>query len=542
MKAGMIMYKIMKKSSIIILALLSVSLLLTGCSNDSTRQELFQIKGRVKLSTLPAVMAVQDLRPRHPGQPDQREKLAINSVEENLFTLPLEAVQIKAREYIVKFNQDIDRAYLQKEILKGKGQILNRLRDNIYKISLDDENRDIIKKLEENPLVSYIEPEYLVHIQHIPNDPGYAKQWNLKLLNLETVWQNWSGSKDTIVAVIDTGILPGHPDLAGNIIPGYDFIDDDNDPTDTNKEFSHGTHVAGIIGAMTNNQQGIAGINWQVSIMPIRVIGKEGTGDYSALIAGIYWAVDNGANVINLSLAGSMDTIALREAIQYAVQHQVTVVAAAGNNGSSPILYPARYPEVISVGAVGPTRERAYYSNYGPELDLVAPGGDSSILTEEYNTILSTAGYMDNNTAVYQYTWAQGTSMAAPHVSASVALLYSAGITDPVEIQRLLRETADDLGSPGPDSFYGAGLLNIKRALAYTGWYEDDTSILVQAINKTSGEKKSVFVDPVKRNFTLTLARGPWTIKASYENETGQYSGEIDILVPADKEIVIKIH
>jgi serine protease len=542
MKAGMIMYKIMKKSSIIILALLSVSLLLTGCSNDSTRQELFQIKGRVELSTLPAVMAVQDLRPRHPGQPDQREKLAINSVEENLFTLPLEAVQIKAREYIVKFNQDIDRAYLQKEILKGKGQILNRLRDNIYKISLDDENRDIIKKLEENPLVSYIEPEYLVHIQHIPNDPGYAKQWNLKLLNLETVWQNWSGSKDTIVAVIDTGILPGHPDLAGNIIPGYDFIDDDNDPTDTNKEFSHGTHVAGIIGAMTNNQQGIAGINWQVSIMPIRVIGKEGTGDYSALIAGIYWAVDNGANVINLSLAGSMDTIALREAIQYAVQHQVTVVAAAGNNGSSPILYPARYPEVISVGAVGPTRERAYYSNYGPELDLVAPGGDSSILTEEYNTILSTAGYMDNNTAVYQYTWAQGTSMAAPHVSASVALLYSAGITDPVEIQRLLRETADDLGSPGPDSFYGAGLLNIKRALAYTGWYEDDTSILVQAINKTSGEKKSVFVDPVKRNFTLTLARGPWTIKASYENETGQYSGEIDILVPADKEIVIKIH
>lgn len=542
MKAGMIMYKIMKKSSIIILALLSVSLLLTGCSNDSTRQELFQIKGRVELSTLPAVMAVQDLRPRHPGQPDQREKLAINSVEENLFTLPLEAVQIKAREYIVKFNQDIDRAYLQKEILKGKGQILNRLRDNIYKISLDDENRDIIKKLEENPLVSYIEPEYLVHIQHIPNDPGYAKQWNLKLLNLETVWQNWSGSKDTIVAVIDTGILPGHPDLAGNIIPGYDFIDDDNDPTDTNKEFSHGTHVAGIIGAMTNNQQGIAGINWQVSIMPIRVIGKEGTGDYSALIAGIYWAVDNGANVINLSLAGSMDTIALREAIQYAVQHQVTVVAAAGNNGSSPILYPARYPEVISVGAVGPTRERAYYSNYGPELDLVAPGGDSSILTEEYNTILSTAGYMDNNTAVYQYTWTQGTSMAAPHVSASVALLYSAGITDPVEIQRLLRETADDLGSPGPDSFYGAGLLNIKRALAYTGWYEDDTSILVQAINKTSGEKKSVFVDPVKRNFTLTLARGPWTIKASYENETGQYSGEIDILVPADKEIVIKIH
>lgn len=542
MKAGMIMYKIMKKSSIIILALLSVSLLLTGCSNDSTRQELFQIKGRVELSTLPAVMAVQDLRPRHPGQPDQREKLAINSVEENLFTLPLEAVQIKAREYIVKFNQDIDRAYLQKEILKGKGQILNRLRDNIYKISLDDENRDIIKKLEENPLVSYIEPEYLVHIQHIPNDPGYAKQWNLKLLNLETVWQNWSSSKDTIVAVIDTGILPGHPDLAGNIIPGYDFIDDDNDPTDTNKEFSHGTHVAGIIGAMTNNQQGIAGINWQVSIMPIRVIGKEGTGDYSALIAGIYWAVDNGANVINLSLAGSMDTIALREAIQYAVQHQVTVVAAAGNNGSSPILYPARYPEVISVGAVGPTRERAYYSNYGPELDLVAPGGDSSILTEEYNTILSTAGYMDNNTAVYQYTWAQGTSMAAPHVSASVALLYSAGITDPVEIQRLLRETADDLGSPGPDSFYGAGLLNIKRALAYTGWYEDDTSILVQAINKTSGEKKSVFVDPVKRNFTLTLARGPWTIKASYENETGQYSGEIDILVPADKEIVIKIH
>lgn len=532
------MHKKRIKCGIIILTLFLISVIFTGCTNDSTRQELFQIRGRVELPVIPAVMAVQEVKLARNTYPEEGERLRTSSLEENLFTIPLGTTQIKPQEYIVKFDQDIDGDYLQNEILKGKGQIINRVTENIYKISLDEENNEIISSLKENPLISYIEPEYLVHIQSIPNDPGYAKQWNLKILNLESVWKDWQGSRDVTVAVIDTGILPGHPDLVGNIISGYDFIDDDNDPTDPNSEFSHGTHVAGIIGAMTNNNLGIAGINWNISIMPVRVIGEKGTGDYSSLIAGIYWAVDNGADVINLSLAGSMDTKALREAVEYAVQHQVTVVAAAGNNGSSTILYPARYPEVISVGAIGPTKERAYYSNYGPELDLVAPGGDSSNLTHQYNTILSTAGYMKNNTAVHQYTWAQGTSMAAPHVSAAVALLYSAGINNPSEIQRILTDTADDLGVPGADSFYGAGLLNIKRALEYTGWYDDDSSILIQATNMAYNEKKSIFIDPAKGTFTLALSRGTWIIKASYKD----YKGEIEIYVPGDNDIVIKMH
>ena len=530
------MFKKRKKHSIIFIIISIIILIASGCSRDITREELFYITGRVELPETADVMAVQSYTT---SGPVGSERLAISSVEENIFTIPLETANIKPREYIVKLEQDIDGDYLQNEVLKGKGKVLNKVRENIYKISLAEENHEVISHLKKNPLVSYIEPEYLIHIQAIPNDPGYPKQWNLHILELESVWEDWRGSKEVTVAVLDTGILPGHPDLAGNIVPGYDFIDDDNDPTDTSTQFSHGTHVAGIIGAITNNQQGIAGINWNVSIMPVRVIGETGTGDYSTLIQGIYWAVDNGADIINLSLAGSMDTAALREAVQYAVQQQVTVVAAAGNNGSGAVLYPARYPEVISVGAIGPTKERAFYSNYGPELDLVAPGGDNSILTREYNTILSTAGFMRNNTPVYQYTWAQGTSMAAPHVSAAAALLYSAGINNPQQIKNILRGTADDLGVSGEDIFYGAGLLNIKKDIKYTGWPIDDSSkIKILARNRANGKMEISYADPKTGTFSLSLSRGTWTITASYQN----YRGEIEISVPGDNDIVIGMH
>lgn len=533
------MYRKKKTRSIIIIALVLTIILFTGCSRDVSKEELFQIKGRVEFTATPAVMAVQDLNLFHdPYRPADGERLEISSLAENIFTLPLGDASVKPREYIVKFRQEIGREYLQNEILKGKGQVLARVRENIYKISLAEENREMLIHLKENPLVSYIEPEYLVHIQAIPNDPGYVKQWNLHLLELEQVWESWQGSKEVTVAVLDTGILPGHPDLADNIVSGYDFIDDDDDPTDTNNRFSHGTHVAGIIGAISNNREGIAGINWNVSIMPVRVIGEKGTGDYSTLIQGIYWAVDNGADIINLSLAGPMDTAALREAIQYAVQQQVTVVAAAGNNGSSPILYPARYPEVISVGAVGPTKERAYYSNYGLELDLVAPGGDSSVLSGEYNTILSTAGYIHNDTAIYQYTWSQGTSMAAPHVSAAAALLYSAGLNNPQQVKKILQGTADDLGTPGTDIFYGAGLLNIKKALQYAGLpIHDSSKIQILARNMANKSERITCADPLTGTFILNLSKGTWLIEASFK----EYVGEKEIFVPGDNDIDIEI-
>lgn len=385
-----------------------------------------------------------------------------------LNTIPLETAALNQNKYIIRLNKNASIDYINKVILKNQGKVIKKVaRNNTYQIKINKPNkRSLLKSLKNNSLINYLEADSKVYVQKIPSDPAYSKQWNLALLELDKTWEQIKDSRDITVAVLDTGILPDHPDLKDNIVDGYDFIDNDSDPTDTDPDFSHGTHVAGIIGAVTDNDTGIAGINWNIRIMPIRVIGSGGSGGYSTLISGINWAVDNGADIINLSLAGPVNSHSLKESINYAVENGVTVVAAAGNNGSTPLLYPARYPEVISVGAVGPTKKKAFYSNYGPNLDLVAPGGDDSITEKEHPTILSTAGQYSQDGVSHQYTWAQGTSMAAPHVSGLIALLYSSGIKDPLDIQELLKNTADDLGPAGIDDNYGAGLININRALA----------------------------------------------------------------------------
>lgn len=515
--------------TVFLLILILIISTITGCSKKNEQiNEKVIIHGRVEI----------------PGIQENEEFVYTSSVQEEVYTAPLQTAQFKEKEYIIKFNKEISEDEVQEIILKNNGQIINQISEDMYKIKLDDENPDLKNSLQEKPIVTYIEPEYLVHIQTIPNDPFYPQQWNLKFLCLEKTWDNFKNNKDITVAVIDTGILPDHPDLKDNIISGYDFIDHDNNPLDTNQDFSHGTHVAGIIGAMTNNSNGISAVNWNVNIMPVRVIGPDGSGGYSTLISGIRWAVDNGADVINLSLAGSVDSNALRDAIKYAVDQNVTIVAAAGNNGNSPVLYPAQYPEVISVGAIGPTKEKAYYSNFGQGLDLVAPGGDNSILSHRYNTILSTAGYMSGNTIKYQYSWAQGTSMAAPHVSGIVSLLYSIGINNPEEIKHILKETADDLGIEGIDNYYGAGLVNINRALKYIGRdysydkeHDSETDIIVLASNNDNGEQLTVTVDKSNLNFTMALSRGTWIFTANY----GDYSGQRLVNVPGENNIIIKL-
>ncbi len=464
----------MKKIIIVILTLTLFTFTLSGCSNNSQVQQVEQgiIKGKIQISD---------------NQINSVPDISVNSIPENeqvaqINTMPLETVVYNQQDYIIKFTRDLSENEINKKVLNKHGEIISRISENnTYKFRLKNNDIELLNDLRNNPLVAYIEPDYLVHIQTIPDDPDYNKQWNLQLLGLEKTWENNKGNSQITVAVVDTGILATHPDLRDKIVPGYDFIDGDNDPTDTDPDFSHGTHVAGIIGAMTDNSQGVAGVNWNVKIMPVRVIGPDGNGGYSNLISGIYWAVDNGADVINLSLAGSVDSSSLKEAVEYAVDSGVTVVAAAGNNGSSPILYPARYEKVISVGAIGPDKDLAYYSNYGQDLDLVAPGGDNSVLSSNYNTILSTAGYMNGSQQIHKYSWAQGTSMAAPHVSGLVSLMYGAGITDPHHIKDKLKKTADDLGPAGEDEQYGAGLVNINSALNLgSGNYEpslpDDNS------------------------------------------------------------------
>lgn len=234
--------------------------------------------------------------------------------------------------------------------------------------------------LPESDLIISKEPDYYVSalINNPPNDPYYDQQWALHVIGAPEAWQELPEDAPKVtVAVIDSGVCLDHPDLEGRIPDGYDFVDDDDTPQD---ELGHGCGVAGIIAANVDNGIGIAGVAPNAQILPVRVLDATGIGTYSDVAAGIIYAVDNGAEIINLSLGGAYPSTILEDAVNYAVDREVTIVAAAGNTGGS-VLYPASYEPVIAVGSVDHNLEMSSFSSRGPEIDVLAPGRD--IMTTE---------------------------------------------------------------------------------------------------------------------------------------------------------------
>ncbi len=288
------------------------------------------------------------------------------------------------------------------------------------------------------------------------NDPAFNnRQWVYApwLVGASTAWSYTMGSPEVVIAVVDSGIDAEHPDLRGRIAAGgYDFVDNDADPTD---EHGHGTHVAGIIAATANNGIGSAGICPGCSLLPVRVLNEYNVGSWFDVAAGVVYAVDQGAQVINLSLGGSAMPQVMADAIAYAAERQVLVVAAAGNSRSDTPFYPAADPRVIAVGATRDDDTLWSLSNFGPWVELTAPG----------YAIYSTYNRRDN---VYSgYTFMSGTSMAAPHVAGLAGLLLSQdpGRT-PGEIRELMRRTAVDLGEVARDNRFGYGRIDVAAGLA----------------------------------------------------------------------------
>jgi len=324
------------------------------------------------------------------------------------------------------------------------------------------------------PQVEFAYPDYPVWATAVePNDPVYiSDQWHYRAISLPRAWAVETGATRRVtVAVIDTGIRFDHPDLGPNALPGWDFVDNDPDPTDdpaVSNDLggrSHGTHVAGTIAAVTDNAMGVAGVNWAARILPVRVLDSSLRGTYSRIAEAIVWSVDNGAEVINLSLSGTAEPgPVLRSAVQYALAAGVTVVAAAGNSSNNTAVapeYPASLPGVISVSATGGNNEAALYSNYGPDVTLAAPGG-----SEFTRKIMSTDYSAQAPEVLDAYTTMQGTSMATPHVAGVVSLLLAArGPMPPADVAALLRDTSHDLGEDGRDDTFGAGLVNAYAAL-----------------------------------------------------------------------------
>ena len=290
------------------------------------------------------------------------------------------------------------------------------------------------------------------------NDSQRRRQWALDRLAAEKVWRKSSGT-GVVVAVVDTGVQADHPDLKGQMLKGWDFVESDGKAGDRN---GHGTHVAGIIAAKANNKRGIAGLAPSSRILPVRVLNSAGNGSTVAVARGIVYAVRKGADVINLSLAGSNPDAQVQAAVRYAVRRGVVVVAAAGNSGcNAPTTYPAAFPGVIGVGASDRAGGVAPFSNCGTYVDVVAPGtGITSTMIKRPSLALPCA-YGKSYCAL------DGTSMASPHVAAAAAILISRTKhrLSLSKVAYLLTARADDIVTPGYDTASGRGVLNIRRAL-----------------------------------------------------------------------------
>jgi serine protease len=326
--------------------------------------------------------------------------------------------------------------------------------------------------------VDYAEPNYYAKALFIPNDELYDLQWNLGSqasggIRMEEAWELSDGSGVT-VAVIDTGIAYENyqqyvqaPDLANTRFSewGYDFVNRDTHPNDDN---GHGTHVAGIIAQSTNNGIGVAGIAFGATLMPIKVLDSDGLGSYADIASGIRWAADKGAQVINLSLGGSQPSSVLKDALAYAYGKGVTIVAAAGNDGSKKLCYPAAYDDyVIAVGATCSDKTAADYSNHGKGLDLMAPGGfDETGAIVGDGILQQTFNPLTRDVSDFGYWPYIGTSMSSAHVARVAALVIARGsATTPSQVRQALQETALDLGEYGWDKTYGWGLVDAYSAL-----------------------------------------------------------------------------
>jgi subtilisin family serine protease len=320
--------------------------------------------------------------------------------------------------------------------------------------------RQVIAKLESMDEVEWVEPVGDVRSHGAPNDPYWSYQWHMQALKVPVAWQTTKG-EGVVVAVIDTGVSEGQ-DGYFKLLQGKDFVDGDNRPDDEN---GHGSHVAGTIGQKSDNGVGVAGVAPKVSILPVRVLNADGGGDTNDVAEGIIWAVDHGANIINMSLGGPTNAEVIADAVAYAYEKGVTVVCATGNDGYSDFVsYPAALPTPIAVGAVDANNTVTFYSNQGREIDLVGPGGDTGV---DINGDGMQDGVVQETRmdGQWSYFFLQGTSMATPHVAGVAALVHANGVTDPDAIYRVLTRSATDLGARGWDTTYGYGMVNPVAAL-----------------------------------------------------------------------------
>lgn len=367
-------------------------------------------------------------------------------------------------EFIVRFDDSLSESEIERINGEAGVEVLEKTAWGEYLLKAGDPRRSNALSLSNAYLESgaavYANPNFIVltYLPAVPNDTGFPVQWALNQIDAPAAWEINKGSGAVKIAILDSGVDLSHEDLVAKLTPGYDFIDGDAVPAPTSWD-NHGTAVAGAAAASTNNMTGVAGIDWKARIMPVRIFYRQTpTGawwtTHLRISNGLRYAADKGAKVISNSwVVNPSDTVT--SAIQYARSKGSTLLFAAGND-NGPVLYPAKRPEVIAVGASDIHDQKASFSNYGPELDILAPG--------EWIYTTDISGNSGASSGSYYLT--SGTSVATPIAAGVVALLLAQNpARSPGTVQAILQATADDLGDHGRDNYCGYGRVNAYRAL-----------------------------------------------------------------------------
>ncbi|MFN8575545.1 MAG: S8 family peptidase [Candidatus Sericytochromatia bacterium] len=361
----------------------------------------------------------------------------------------------------------------------------------IVRVPDEISTQDYIKQLSNDPTIDYVEPNYIRKIALLEenysnypkedlktyinsnvnknmrplnsfkatfNDPDIKLQYGLEKINADGAWAVTKGDEKIVIAVVDTGVDLNHPDLAANLVKGYSTIKGTINENDDN---GHGTHVAGIVSAIADNNIGVTGIAPKCKVMPIKVLSAKGDGNDSDIAEGIIWAVDHGAKVINLSLGGAGAGKTLENAILYAYNSNALVVAAMGNNGANVKNYPAAFKNVVAVGASDSKNKVAPFSNFGDWISVTAPG------LKIYSTLPTYKVELSRYNLGTEYGILSGTSMAVPYVAGLAGLILSKNKNlNRAEVRKRIEQNCNDIDEKGFDDETGVGLIDASKSLA----------------------------------------------------------------------------
>lgn len=412
---------------------------------------------------------------------------------------------------LVKYKKAVSantRATIHKQLGATTKRHIGPLDVDVVQVDSADSVGETIQKYKAHGEVEYVEPNYLAKHFLTPNDNLFSKQWQLQKIGAPQAWDSSQGGFGPI-AIVDTGIMASQTDLSGHVLPGYNFVSGNTDTTDDN---GHGTHVAGIVSAATNNGTGVSSIGFQGSLLPVKVLDNTGAGTYGDVASGIIYAADNGARIINVSLGGPSSSRTMQDAVKYAASKGAIIVAAAGNNANNSPVYPAAYPGVIAVSASDQNDSLASFSSYGSDIYVSAPGVN----------IIST--YSSGG-----YATMSGTSMAAPLVSGLIGLALSKGSTTVSTILGDLRSTSDKVGPYGYDQngwnqYFGYGRVNAAKLLG--------TAAVGDTVTPTITESK-----PTTQKLTGAAASGG-AAKVQFDTTL---EGTVDSISPDGSKLTIKV-